>query len=63
MQTLTINLSRWSLTRTIDQFRLALQAEIDRMSAEDGITLNTQMVTKVLLTLETISDMTLAHHA
>lgn len=63
MQTLTIDLSRWSLTQTIDTFRSLLEAEVERLDWEDGITLNDQLVTKVLVTLDTISDMTMAHHA
>lgn len=63
MQTLTLDLSSSSLTRIIDTFRFLLEAEVERLDAEDGITLNEEVVTKVLTTLDTLSDLTMAPHA
>jgi hypothetical protein len=63
MQTVTIDLNRFSLTQIIDIFSMELEAEVARLDAEDGITLNAAVVNKVLTTLDVLSDMTMAHHA
>lgn len=63
MQTVTIDLRCASLTRILDTFRHCLAAEVARLSQEDGITLNAEVVTQVLTTLDVLSTATHAQGA
>ena len=62
MQTITLDLSRQSLTAVLDTFRARVAQEVARLAQEEGITLCPAVVTQVLTTLEVLSTATHAQH-